>query len=74
MTEAAITRILSRLARERTVIVIAHRLATVRQAHRIVVLHDGAIAETGTHEELLLRRDGVYARMMARRHSVGAVA
>jgi thiol reductant ABC exporter CydD subunit len=73
-TEAAITRILSRLAPERTVIVIAHRLATVRQAHRIVVLHDGAIAETGTHAELLLRRDGVYARMMARRPSVGAVA
>ncbi len=52
-TEAAIQRSLAHVARDRTTIVIAHRLSTVRHADRIHVLVDGRVHESGTHEQLL---------------------
>ncbi|WPB73657.1 ABC transporter ATP-binding protein [Archangium violaceum] len=60
--EAEIQRAIDELVKKKTVVVIAHRLRTVRRAHRIVVLDKGCIAESGTHDELLAR-GGVYAAL-----------
>lgn len=62
--EALIQRAFARLACGRTVIMIAHRLSTVVNADKIVVLDQGRVQETGTHAELL-SRDGLYAKMWA---------
>ncbi len=61
-SEAVIKQALSKLARGRTTLVIAHRLATIREADIIVVLDQGQIAETGSHAELLAK-DGIYAEL-----------
>jgi len=53
------------IVRGRTVIIIAHRLAAVRPCTRIIGMLRGEIVEVGKHEELLGRRDGLYARLWA---------
>lgn len=63
ITENSVQEALDRLGRERTVLVIAHRLGTIRHADQIVVLKDGIVAERGTHDELLQIDNGVYADM-----------
>ena len=63
-TEAAIQRSLAHVSRDRTTIVIAHRLSTIVAADRIHVLHDGRVAESGTHDELVAAR-GRYANLWA---------
>jgi ABC-type multidrug transport system fused ATPase/permease subunit len=62
--EATIHAALDRIAVNRTTIVIAHRLSTVRNADRIVVLEDGRLVETGRHEDLL-GAAGTYARLVS---------
>jgi len=65
VSEAAVRAALERLARDRTTLVIAHRLSTVRDADAIVVLEDGKLVEVGRHAELLARGD-LYAHLVAR--------
>jgi ATP-binding cassette subfamily B protein len=61
-TEARLLDTLDRLMEGRITFVIAHRLSTIRGAHRIIVIEDGEIVESGTHDELL-ERGGVYAEL-----------
>lgn len=61
-TPGRITQSLNRLVEGRTVITIAHRLSTLRQADRILVIDDGVVVENGSHHDLLTR-NGIYAEL-----------
>ena len=61
-TEAAIQRSLLKITENRTTIIIAHRLSTIRHADNIIVLDQGRLVESGTHEELV-SRDGIYQQL-----------
>ena len=62
-TEARIREAIERLVQGRTTFAIAHRLSTLRNAHRLVVLDKGRIVEVGTHAELLEKEDGVFRKL-----------
>ncbi|MBF2610401.1 ABC transporter ATP-binding protein [Listeria welshimeri] len=62
-TEQVIQASLEELAEGRTTLIIAHRLATIKHADRIIVVNETGIAETGTHDELLTKENGAYKRL-----------
>ncbi|MCJ8517876.1 ABC transporter ATP-binding protein [Pseudorhizobium tarimense] len=62
-SEAAVQKALETAMSGRTVVVIAHRLSTVVNADKIVVMHEGRLVEEGSHETLAQRKDGLYARL-----------
>ncbi|MFV0352797.1 MAG: ABC transporter ATP-binding protein [Oscillospiraceae bacterium] len=63
VTEAAIQHAFDQLAKNRTTLVVAHRLSTIRNADEIIVLTENGVAESGSHDELLKREDGIYRRL-----------
>ncbi len=72
-SEALVQRAVDQLAEGRSMLVIAHRLSTVRNADRILVIDGGQIVESGTHDELI-ERDGPYRRMVRLLEPGGAYA
>ena len=62
-SEAVVQKAIDNLMKDRTVIVIAHRLSTVRHADKIVVVNYGKIVESGTHDELLNKPDSIYGAL-----------
>ena len=68
-TEALIQEALNSLKKGRTTIVVAHRLSTIRNADEILVVSNGKIVESGTHEELIRKRKGLYKKLYASQFS-----
>ncbi|MEL7284622.1 MAG: ABC transporter permease, partial [Pseudomonadota bacterium] len=62
-SEAKVQAALTTFAADRTTLIIAHRLSTVRAADRIIVIDDGKVVETGTHDALI-ERGGVYKKLV----------
>jgi ATP-binding cassette, subfamily B, bacterial HlyB/CyaB len=71
-SEAIVQRNMAGICEGRTVIVIAHRLSSVRHAHRIIAMDKGQIVEQGSHDELLRLPDGLYARLWAMQSGASA--
>lgn len=63
-SEKLIQKSIENIARKQTMIIIAHRLSTVVNADKIFVVKDGRIAESGSHEELLKNKDGIYTELL----------
>jgi len=72
-SESAVQAAVEDLARTRTTLIVAHRLATVKKADRIVVFEDGKIVAEGTHDSLVAQ-DGLYARLARLQFTAGAAA
>ncbi len=72
-SELAVQQALDRLMHKRTTLVIAHRLATVQKADRIVVIDHGRVVDVGRHSDLV-RRDGLYARLAELQFNLAAAA
>jgi subfamily B ATP-binding cassette protein MsbA len=62
-SEELIQKATERITKDKTSIVIAHRLATIKKADRILVMDQGEIVEMGTHESLLAKNKGIYQRL-----------
>ncbi|WP_456272323.1 ABC transporter ATP-binding protein [Bacillus sp. AK031] len=67
-TEAIIQDALNDLSKDRTTLIIAHRLATIKKADRIMVITENGIAEDGSHSDLLAQENGIFAKLHAHQH------
>jgi len=72
-TERAVHQAMKTLSKDRTTLMIAHRLSTVSDAHKIVVLGRTGVLEEGTHDELLRRPGSAYASMWAHQRAVATI-
>ena len=63
-SERLIQKSIEKISRQQTMIIIAHRLSTVIGADRIFVINQGQVAESGTHEELLKNKGGIYSELL----------
>jgi ATP-binding cassette subfamily B protein len=70
-SERLIQQAIDKLIANRTAVVIAHRLSTIRKANKIIVLEDGILIESGTHQELLAQK-GYYAKLCEMQFAAGA--
>ena len=73
-SERLVQQALEELMKGRTCFVIAHRLSTIRNADTIVMLRDGAVRESGSHDELMLVPDGAYRRMVELQHGANVLS
>jgi ATP-binding cassette subfamily B protein len=73
-SERLVQQALDELMKGRTCFVIAHRLSTIRNADTIILLRDGAVRETGTHDELMNIPDGAYRRMVELQHGANILS
>merc|ERR1712244_197368 len=65
-SEYLVQQALDRIMIGRSVLVIAHRLSTVKNADQVVVIEKGKVVETGTHDQLIQKQDGSYAKLVKR--------
>ena len=72
-SERAIQRAMERVLRNRTSFIVAHRLSTIRDADRIVVIKEGRIVENGGHDALMAMPDGAYRRLYLKHMNAGAI-
>jgi ATP-binding cassette subfamily B protein len=72
-SERAVQEAVEHLSKNRTTLIVAHRLATVKKADRIVVMQDGAVVAEGTHDALVAE-NGLYARLARLQFTDGAEA
>jgi len=71
LTEDSLWQTLARKKQNRTVVIVAHRLSTVVDSDKIIVVKHGEIAEEGTHDELLMNDQGLYRQMWAKQSQSG---
>ncbi len=67
-TEAIIQEALNDLSKDRTTLIIAHRLGTIKKADRILVITEEGIVEDGTHQDLLSQENGIFAKLHAHQY------